>query len=250
MERYIPEVKQGFTDSKGNFYPNIREIAYEHGKTYGSFGTLVGESGRRFFGADESRDGVYAFRSYIDSTKVYRIYKDFVEPNFSYNEEAKFVSDLLYQGKDLILSDLPTGVITEGGRIIGQETPFIEGTTLKEFSINNKNKILPTKIYIQVLNIIKELYVNKIYYLDIHERNFMINDGIVKPIDFSKNFVKLDSITISDKRLMFDYLEMMLEQLNKNFNIPDKIGTIDGIDDAYEKVLKLEEKIIKNGYNK
>ncbi len=250
MEKFIPKIKQGFTDSKGNFYPNIREVAYEQGKTFGSFGKLIGESGRRLFGAEESRDGVYAFRSYIDPTKVYRIYKDFVEPNFSYNDEAKFVSDLLYHGKDINLSDLPTGIITEGGRVIGQETPFVEGTTLREFSLNNKNKILPTKIYIQVLNIIKELYVNKIYYLDIHERNFMIKDGIVKPIDFSKNFVRLGNVTISDKLLMFDYLKMMIEELNKNFNIPDKIGTIDGLDDAYEKVLKLEESLIKRGYNK
>lgn len=250
MERYIPEVKDGFTDSKGNFYPNIREVAYEQGKTFGSFGTLIGESGKRIFGAEESRDGVYAFRSYIDPTKVYRIYKDFVEPNFSYNEEAKFVSDLLYQSKDVILSDFPTGVITEGGRIIGQETPFVEGVTLKEFSLNNKIKILPTKIYIQVLNILKELYINKIYYLDIHERNFMINDGIVKIIDFSKNFVKFDNISISDKRLMFDYLRSMLEELNKNFGINDKIEIIDGFDDAYEKVFKLEESLIKRGYNK
>ena len=249
MERYIPEIKQGFTDNKGVYFPNVREIAYEQGKTYGSFGKLIGESGRKEFD-DDMMDGVYTFRSYIDPTKVYRIYKDFVNPGFSNNGDAKFISELLNQGKNIKLSELPTGVITEGGRVIGQEVPFVEGITLRQFSLENKNKILPTKIYIQILDIIKELYINKIYYLDIHERNFMINNEIVKAIDFEKFFVRIGNVSISDKRLMFDYLKMMIEQLNKNFNIPDKIETIDGIDDAYEKVLKLEEKLINRGYKK
>ena len=250
MERYIPEVKQGFTDSKGNYYSNIQEVAYEQGKTFGSFGTLIGESGRKDYDYDDMMDGVYVFRSYIDPTKAYRIYKEFVNPTFNNNEDAKFISELLYKGKNIKLSGLPTGVVTEGGRIIGQEVPFVEGVTIRKFFEDKKNKILPTKIYIQILDIIKELYVNKIYYLDIHERNFMIKDEIVKIIDFEKPFVRLDNITISEKRLMFDYLKMMIEELNKNFGLTDKIGVIEGIDDAYEKVYKLEESLIKNGYNK
>ena len=78
----------------------------------------------------------------------------------------------------------------------------------------------------------------------------MVKDGIVKLIDFENFFIRLGNITISDKRLMFNYLKMLLEELNNNFGITDKIGTIEGFDDAYEKVLKIEENLIKNGYNK
>ena len=250
MEKYIPKIKEGFTDNKGNHYPNIREIAYEQGKTFGSFGTLIGESGIKDFDNDETLDGVYAFRSHIDPSKVYRIYKDFLTPNFNYEADAKFISELQKYNKDVKLSEFPTGVVTEGGRIIGHEVPFVDGITLKEYSENNKNEIIPTKIYIQILDILRELYINKIYYLDIHERNFMIKDGIVKLIDFDNFFVRIGNITVSDKRLMFDYLKMMLEELNKNFGIADKIGIIDGLDDAYQKVFKLEENLIKRGYNK
>lgn len=249
MKQFIPDVKQGFTDDKNRFYPNIREIAYEQGKTFGSFGTLIGESGRKDYSGEDIIDGVYVFRSYIDPTKVYRIYKDFIYPDFNNVDDAKFISNLLNQGKAVKLSDLPTGVITEGGRVIGQEVPFVEGITLRDFSRSDHKDILPTKIYIQMLDIIKELYINKIYYLDIHERNFMINNGIVKLIDFEKFFIRINDITIGDRRLMFDYLKMTIEELNKNFNIPDKIGTIDGFDDAYEKVLRLEQKLINREYN-
>lgn len=244
MERYIPKIKKGFTDLKGNFYPNVREIAYEQGKTYGSFGELIGESGKKIYGVDEEFDGVYIFRSFIDPTKVYRIYKGYVYPKFNNSNEAKFIYELLEQGKNLNLSDMPSGVITEGGRIIGQEVPFIEGITLKEYSFNSENKILPTKLYIQILDILKELYINKIYYLDIHERNFMINQDVIKIIDFDDTFVRIKNLTISDKKLMFDYLKLMLNELNKNFGIQDRFDVIDGLDDAYEKVFKLEKKLI------
>lgn len=245
MERFIPEIRQGFTDNKGRYFPNIREIAYEKGKTFNSFGVLIGQSGNM---EDEYvTDGVYVFRSYVDSGKVYRIYKDFTNPTFDSCEDAKFISDLLNQSKGVKLSEFPTGVITEGGRIIGQEVPFAQGITLGQFSKNNQREILPTRIYIQVLDIIKELYLNKIYYLDIHEKNFIINDGIIKLIDFDSFFMRIGNITISDKKLIFDYLKMMLNQLNENFGIKDNFNFIDGMDDAYEKVLKLEEKLINRG---
>lgn len=250
MEKYIPKIKEGFTDNRGNFYPNIREVAYEQGKTYGSFGTLIGESGRKIFDNDEMLNGVYVFRSHIDPSKVYRIYKDFVTTNFNYEIDAKFISELQKYSKDIKLSEFPTGVVTEGGRVIGNEAPFIDGITLREYSKSTQKEVLPTKIYIQILDILRELYINKIYYLDIHERNFMIKDGMVKLIDFENFFIRLGNITISDKRLMFHYLKMMLEELNNNFGITDEMGTIEGFDDAYEKVYKLEENLIKNGYNK
>ena len=250
MKRYIPKVKQGFTDNKGNFYPNIREIAYEQGKTYGSFGTYIGESGRKLFSDDEMISGAYVYRSFIDPSKVYKIYKDFLNYQFYYDMDAKFISELQERSKNIKLSKFPTGVVTVDGKVIGSEVPFVDGITLKEYAVNNTKNILPTKIYIQTLDVLKELYINKIYYLDIHSKNFIIKDNSVNLIDFEDLFIRMDNVTVSEQKLIFIYLKKMLEELNNSFGISDKIGTIDDFDDAYEKVYKLEESLIKSGYNK
>lgn len=244
-------IRERFINSKGVYFDNIREVACHNGELSTILGPIVGESGKRS-GEIDDLNGVYVYRSKIEPDKAYRIYKDQIYGGiYSYRDEY-FISELNKYGKDIKLSQLPTGIVTLDAKTIGQEIPYIEGPTLREYAKEEKKQILPTKIYVQILNIIKELYDKGIYYQDIHERNFKIKDGILGLIDWEEQYVKLGYLTESTNKLIFDYITMTLNELNatNNFNIGYEFEHINNFDDGYEKVLRLEEKLIREGYKK
>lgn len=254
MERCLPEVRNSFTNNKGETFSNIREIAFFKNRNYGGFGDFICESHKMSMSFDDDYiDGIYLYRSRIDSNKAYRIDKQYLEPTFTGTGEEKFISKLQEKQSSIKLSEFPTGVVTMDGIVVGQEVPYYNGPTLKEYAENCSKLMLPTKIYIQLLDIIKEQFANGVYYSDIHANNYVLVNGIVKPIDFQDHLLSIDEVYSGTKKNILFYLAFMIHKLNQSFQIPEdliKLTAFHDLDDGYEKVLKLEENLINRGYSK
>ena len=87
---------------------------------------------------------------------------------------------------------------------------------LKNYELDN-----PFDYFLKVIDIIKELVDNKIFYIDIHDNNFLINpvNNDVKIVDFDESF-----LSFSDEYgLLYDEiiknLKLMFYNLASIFNI-------------------------------
>ena len=62
-----------------------------------------------------------------------------------YELDAKFISELQKYSKNIKFGEFPIGVVTEDGKVIGNEAPFIDGITLREYSKSNQKKLFQLK---------------------------------------------------------------------------------------------------------
>ena len=164
------------------------------------------------------------------------------------------IEELQKRQSTVKLTEFPTGVISVCKQIIGQEMPFYSNAyTLKEFAKKikeNPNKIkLLTNSYISIFKSFQELIDNEIFYGDLHTSNVMVNkddSSITNLIDFSTMYTSFGEL----------YL-FKLQNYQRNFakivNISNKLAGIDykldsmstdkPVDEAIEKVLKMEYKL-------
>ena len=138
-------------------------------------------------------NGIYLMKHKKDSNKAFRIYKDYNLYDYIYHDDANMLSELNKRQKDVKLTEFPTAVISVNNTVIGQEIPYYDGyiPLIKKIKdIKSPKELL--YIYKQIIEIIKELLENGIYYKDIHAGNFMIKDNIIKLIDFDTAFIDFD----------------------------------------------------------
>ena len=106
MEK-IPQVKNGFTNKYGVFYPNVKEIMFKRTELYNNLGTFVAETNREansFFVPDDfDLRGVYIYQQLDNPNKAYRIYKEFAEYKFNGYDDDKLIHNL--QNKQQNLND-------------------------------------------------------------------------------------------------------------------------------------------------
>lgn len=223
------EIKDYYTNKK-NEKINIRNINYPNPEsTFLNFGKFINETTPEpnsfFLGSQTDSEGVYIFKSKYDETKALRIYKDWKDniiPNPNcHNNDIKLITKLIDKQSNIKLTDLPTGIVTVKDIVIGQEIPLYENyCTLQEKIIKETNKKIFTKFYIDILNILKELTQYRIYYADIHTKNFMINEinNIIKIIDFDEFNISIDNDRLENK--MINNLKSMLNKISEYKNIP------------------------------
>lgn len=132
----------------------------------------------------------------------------------TYEIEA-MISALADKQENVKLTEFPYGVVTQGRRVIGQEVRLYkeyEPLSKKVYSLTNEQFLIVCK---KVSEIIKELINNDIYYLDIHEDNFLVNDDLdVKLIDFSYNCVIFCHNNQNESRFCHEKLESMFTKLS------------------------------------
>ena len=172
--------------------------------------------------------GVYIMKD-IEKDIYYRISKSFQDPTYSSKKDLEMVALLQSKQSNIKLSEFPTGIVTMNGRVIGQEIPYYKNSqNLYDFASKENEYIKPTTIYIQILNILKELYENGIYYKDVHSGNFCIldsnieNEKLVKIIDFDPNY-------ISDKKETAEKIA-----INNFCHLINNINTLFGLNDDLE----------------
>ena len=253
--------RKTYTTQDGKIY-NITETAFTRSNIYKNIGNFVFESPELIINTGDSSEqaptGVYIYQQTIQKNKGYKIYKQLYDPSFNGNKDDKLISKLRERENNIKLTQFPYGVVTLEGRIIGQEMPFYNNSiTVQQYCENNNKRLKPTDIYIAIINIIKELYDNGIYYYDCHAKNFLIlyeeleknpNDisKIIKLVDFDEDFVDFDTITEDDKKRLFNKLCTIINLANQRFglyNKLDKLICIQDFDDAYEQIEEMKRKI-------
>lgn len=252
------EVRQGFTDKKGIEYKNIRNIHYEDlTDLRNNKGVFVGETSYsdNIFNTPEYRlnNGVYLFKSRDRDDVALRIYKDFADYLFvSYEEDARLVSKLQDKQKMIKLTTFPTGIITIGKSVIGQEIPYYEGGKTLAYLFRNKQmgSKIATSYYIDMLKILKELVQNGIIYADCHANNFIYHEDIVKLIDFEEHFISIDKDKGKEQDMLRN-LKTCLIGLSRLIDIEiEGIGKTNTLNEMLELVQEKHYKLERNVLNK
>lgn len=242
-----------YINLNGEKFEHVKELSFTKDNFFGNLGEFVTETEYKsgdFYDMDYNlNNGFYIYRDFKDSKIGYRIYKEFADYNFNGYKDDLLINKLQMKQANIKLTKLPIGVVTLDGRIIGQIISFFEDyMTLFDFSKLGKSKVNYIKLYIDALNILKELYDNGILYLDSHPRNFMIDkSNNINLIDFEYNRITFDVFSKSNISNFFDTFNSMLGILNRNFGICDLfenyINTYN-FDDIFYQLNDISKKLV------
>lgn len=244
-----PVVNEDYIDYYNREYKGLKELAFKRNESISCLGEMAKTNYKKNY------DGAFIIQNKENPNIAYKIdegsinYQNF--DNFqrcSFVFEPRFIYELQKRQPLIKRSDFPTGIVTVDHYCIGEEIVYYNNTvTLEEFTKLEKNKfLLPTNLYLNLLESLKELSDNDIYYCDLHNENFVVfndektNKETIKIIDFSSEYVKLErfkSIVQTQKQNLQSALNKGLE----NLSIPEKITLNEEkpIEDAMEKVMKL-----------
>lgn len=252
IELMIPQIRDRFTNIKGQTFDNVREIAFKKDELFGNLGKFVAESNHEVsdfvYDLYESHFGVYIYQTYENPNIAYRIYKEFADYNFNGYNDDKLIQKLSERKKAILKTEFPTGVVTLDGRIIGQEIPFYQNSiTILEY-FKNRTILNPFNLYIEILKVLYELFENGIIYLDIHPKNFMIDPIGLKMnlIDFDFHYIKFDDKTMLKRQL--DNYKRMINYLNELLNIINITGDFveaSNYDDCFEQLNEMSKRLKK-----
>lgn len=240
-------IRNEFCDKYGKTY-NIRNINFsEREDLCDKLGYLVAETKREgsyFFDSENAlMDGVYIYKTYYDSTKALRIYKDCTNFPYICHDDVKLLVKLQEKQKDIKLTEFPTGIVTLQDKIIGQEIPLYEDYQSLHDSISTLSSIKQLIIYYKkMLDILIELEQNVMIYTDLHFKNFMVKDNDIKLIDFESNSINLD-YTQSTYERMIDLLKDRINYLNEKLNIKFNIEA-NNLSDIQEEILIKSKKLV------
>lgn len=242
-----------YINSNGEIFIGVKELAFTKDNFFGNLGKFITET--KYEPSDfidmsyNLSNGVYIYRDFNNPKIGYRIYKEFADYNFNGYKDDILIEKLQIKQANIKLTKLPIGVVTLDNRIIGQIIPLFENCmTLFDFSKCSKDKINYVKLYINALNILKELYDNGILYLDIHPKNFMIDGkNNLNLIDFEFCNIKFSEIDKFDMKKFFNLFNSMLKILNINFGISDLfenyISTYN-FDDTFYQLNNISKKLV------
>ena len=210
-------------------FTNVRKYIYTSDSTLNDFGAL------------KHNCSTYIFQDRNNKNLAYKIYKPYKNEWFNKIKDAKLIQNLYTNGTNIYDIDFPLGVITYDDRIIGQVINYYN----KSIELYNYKKTDLDIYYLLMksINLIKELCDNNIFYLDIHEHNFLITNGKVKLIDFDSDLVgfKSSSNYLNDyyKYIILSNFKSMVKRLLINKNEKIYIDLTDNLEMLYERIQNL-----------
>ena len=230
-------IKNNFQTDNGIIF-EVRNINFENlddfRKSMAGFISESRKDERSTFSLNE--DGIYLYRSSYDKTKGLRVYKDSNLYQYTYHDDYKIVSELQKRQKDIKLSKFPTGILTIENKVVGQEVHLYDNSkTIFDYFKETNMKKRPTQFYLEILNILKELYNQGITYQDVHKKNFLIESitEIVNIIDFESSLVDFDNLRCTYDSMITNFKIYLINKLNSILNIC--------FDDDFKKAKTLEE---------
>lgn len=231
-------IKNNFITKDGIVLKNVRNVHFECKEDlFGNIGQFLAESckdSKSHFDLDEN--GVYLFKSTYDNLKGLRLYKDYGNYMVTFHNDENLIYELQKRQSKIKKSKFPTGVVTIEDKVIGQEVHLFENqkTILNYFENNNIE--IPTKFYLDILGILKEMYYEGITYSDVHTKNFLIDEieNILNIIDFETGYVTFDNTSKSGYETMI---------INLKYELLNRLNKLCGIkfSNDYEKAKTLEE---------
>ncbi len=245
----VPKRYNTYTNTKNITFDKVSELAFKKDELMNNLGHFVNETNREksFFFDDEFtlNNGVYIYQDYNNPNIAYRIYKQFADYGFNGNKDDYLIQELQSRKDNIKLTDLPFGVVTLEGNIIGQQIPYYPNhMTLYECFKNSKVNN-PYEIYLSMLDILKELFDNNIIYFDNHAKNFLINDNQIKLIDFDFDYILFNNSNMRCLKKMLDNYIYTINLLNRLYTNTDNIifEQTNSIEETYDQVRRLQRKI-------
>ncbi len=243
----IPNIKKGFKNVRGAFFPDVREIAFSKENLCGNLGKLVAEtnpnSGNGFM--FDSDTGVYIYQSMENENVAYRIYKCFADYGFNGYNDDFLIQNLIDRSCNIDSVRFPTGVVTLEGRVIGQEIPyFFHHCTLYDYF----KKFLPNcpfDYYLIILDSIMQMYNVGIIYFDLHSKNFMVdlNDhNNIEVIDFENSHVKFDDCSYISRINLLKSFRNMILHLNELCHVDCDIKELSDFESMREQLSDLRRR--------
>lgn len=238
------QIERGFQNNYGQNFPNIVNVGFSSLNELRLFlGKLITETKKEnnnFATAKGDYDGIFLYQmpSIHDEDYAYRIYRDFEKYKYRRHYDDKLISFL--QSKQHLVKnvDFPVGVVTVENEVIGQIIYLYKNSQtifsyLNSIKGNNKFEKVYYDLLLKVLNILKLLYENDIFYVDIHPNNFLIVDGAIKIIDFENH--SIDNSNDKEKYFMHN-LCYIIKLINRYFGIDCDIKREDSFEVVYQKV--------------
>ena len=238
------QIERGFQNNYGQNFPNIVNVGFSSLNELRLFlGKLITETKKEnnnFATAKGDYDGIFLYQmpSIHDEDYAYRIYRDFEKYKYRRHYDDKLISFL--QSKQHLVKnvDFPVGVVTVENEVIGQIIYLYKNSQtilsyLNSIKGNNKFEKVYYDLLLKVLNILKLLYENDIFYVDIHPNNFLIVDESIKIIDFENH--SIDNSNDKEKYFMHN-LCYIIKLINRYFGIDCDIKREDSFEVVYQKV--------------
>jgi len=218
-----------YKDKDGIIYPHVKELRYKRGEILLEGAKFITATSHSFIDSkfqymcdDLCGDiGVHIYQSNINKNEGYRIDIEYNDPFFNDKYRAELVERLQKSQPNVKLTQFPYGVITFDSRVIGEIMPFYPDTlNIYDYLFNNSNKNI-LEIYSNILEILKELYINGVLYRDIHVKNILVDNfenPTVHLIDFQSEYLDIDNISSDKKQIVFENLMRLLNILKDVIN--------------------------------
>lgn len=229
--------------SKTKLNNNLKTISYE--VFLEKMGHLVSETYSRNSNNEQSfgSKGSYIYKDRKKDNIGYKIYRGFTERNFKEFNDKILVSELIKRQPYITKTKFPIGLISFNSKIIGQQIPYFDNYK----QLNKLETIKNISIYEKILESIKEMYENGVMYLDIHDKNFIINKkNNVQTIDFEDKYIMFDDYSDETKMAILKKIIKLINATNEKHQIPFilKQEDINGFNDIH-LLLKENSKKLK-----
>lgn len=237
-------INNDFVDKYGHKYDGVIEKAFksEELKHIGIFLHQT-EREKSVFG---KQNCVYIYQDRENENLGYRIYDEYADYGFNGYGDAKLISNFNKIRDNVKLTDLPMGVVTSDGNIIGQIIPYYPNCeSVYDYTKRTKN-INVIKYYKEMINILKELCDNGMIYVDTHAKNYLIVKNGIKLIDFDSSYIDFSDSRFKYDSMIYTFIEM-IKILNGligvNFDINNNL--VRDLQDIEEVVEEMEKKLVK-----
>ncbi|MGN1378831.1 MAG: hypothetical protein ACI4XR_00295, partial [Bacilli bacterium] len=211
------QIVRGYNNNYGGVFPNIVNVSFSSITEFKNFtGELLKETKKEkniFVTQKDEYDGIYLYKikNLAENDYAFRIYRDFEKYSFRRHYDDYLIDKLQQKQKNIKEIDFPIGVATIENYVIGQVIYLYENSqTAFEYLHSIKNNQNFEKKYYEllykILNLIKMLYDNEIYYIDVHPNNFLIlENGDIKIIDFENHSIDLskDGVNYLKNNLLY-----------------------------------------------
>ena len=210
------------------------------------------------------------YQSFSNPKIAYKVYhktdseeKNNLNPSWDRNikSEHQLIYNLSTQQKSVHLTEFPTGIIAFKERLIGQEIVYYENfISLDKFANENNSSetiFWTPNIYLSMLNILRELLDNGIFYEDIrcYNSNFIVLPSTlgaptVKLIDFENGQVWF--VNGRNETEMKDFqskiirdLCSLINQTNRSFGLFDNNFVFSEMPESFDKMEEYVNKMNK-----
>ncbi len=181
---------------------------------------------------------VYIVQDPVQKDLAYRICKNYKNEHCNEKQDVVFIQRLYENGYKIQDIDFPYGVLTKNNRVIGQAIPYYD-EALELDQCRNSNNI---GSYVkQAYSYVDELYQHHIYYLDIHESNFLVTASGLKLIDFDREMTRFRSSVAGVNELYERHLIANFRRMCHSLIGDSDIDMADTMTDLRNEVYQLDE---------